>query len=71
MKTTTFWNNLHHVHSKLEDWSQAIQMRSGAINPEGLKRKAKIGYGHLCMREEKFIFIHKFTNIEYAQVKML
>jgi hypothetical protein len=42
-------------------------MRSGAINPEGLKRKAKIGYGHLCMREEKFIFIHKFTNIEYVR----
>jgi hypothetical protein len=28
----------------------------GAINPKDLNRIAKIGYGHLCLREENLIF---------------
>jgi hypothetical protein len=32
--------------------SQIILKGLGAIKPKGLNRIARIGYGHLCMREE-------------------
>jgi hypothetical protein len=32
----------------------------GAIKPKGLNRIAKIGYGHLCQREEKFLVLLYF-----------
>jgi hypothetical protein len=31
-----------------------------AIKPKGINRIAKIGYGHLCLREEDLSFIKKY-----------
>ena len=35
----------------------------GTIKPKGLKRIAKIGYGHLCLREENLSFINNYIKV--------
>jgi hypothetical protein len=34
----------------------------GAIKPKVLNRIAKIGYGHLCLREENISFDNNYSN---------
>ena len=54
VRMTRFWNNLYHVHSNqkigmpnnLKFWDQKKKKQ-----PTGLNRKAKIGYGHLCLTQ--------------------
>jgi hypothetical protein len=55
VRTTRSWNNLHQVRSKSKDWKVKYFFLE-AIKPKGLNRIAKIGYGHLCLREENLPF---------------
>ena len=61
MHTTRFWNNLHQVRSKSKAWKAKYLKILGAIKPKTLYRIAKIGYGHLCLREENLSFINNYT----------
>jgi hypothetical protein len=35
----------------------------GAIKPKGLNRIAKIGYGHLCLKQENLSFINNYISL--------
>jgi hypothetical protein len=55
-----FWNNLHQVRSKSKDWKAKYFKDLGAIKPKGINRIAKIGYGHIFLREENLSFINNY-----------
>ena len=43
-----------HIIKRLE--TNLIQKSLGAWKPTGLNRVSKLGYGHLCLREENLTF---------------
>jgi hypothetical protein len=51
-----FWNNLNHYVKIRKFWKENNLKGFGASKPKGLNRIAKIGYGHLCLREENLSF---------------
>jgi hypothetical protein len=53
---TRFWNNLHHVTLKVESLESQIMLKVLGRKPKGQDRIAKIGYGHLWLREENLSF---------------
>jgi hypothetical protein len=48
---------------RLED--QTIIKSLGAIKPKGLNRISKIGYGHLCLREENLRITYEIGASHY------
>ena len=51
-----FWNNLHHYVQSRKLGTANNLKGFGSSKPKGLNRIAKIGYGHLCLREENIRF---------------
>jgi len=56
MVETDIISNVSSDHNKNVDIKNLKVL--GAIKPKGLHRIAKIGYSHLCLREENLSFIN-------------
>ena len=60
--TTRFWYNLHQVDAQNQKIGKPNNLKVlGARHPKDLNRIAKIGYGHLCMREKNLSFDNNYT----------
>jgi len=42
----------------------------GAIKPKVLNKMAKIGYGHLCLREENLSFDNNYIKMDHRAKEM-